>query len=136
MNEKDCIFCKIASGAVASRTIYEDETFRVILDVGPATKGHALILPKNHFANIFEADGMTVGKSMVLAKELAAILKEKLKCDGFNLVQNNGEAAGQTVEHYHLHLIPRYEGDGQFIGWVPKNVKAEELDRVLNQING
>lgn len=113
MNE-NCIFCKIINGAIPSSTIYEDENFKVILDISPASKGHALILPKEHYANIYELPEELAAKAMVLAKKLAAHMTEKLGCDGFNLVQNNGEVAGQTVFHFHLHLIPRYaNGDNK-----------------------
>lgn len=108
----DCIFCKIANGEIPSATLYEDEDFRVILDLGPASKGHALILPKVHAANIYEMPEELAGKAFVLAKKMAGILTEGLKCDGFNILQNNGEPAGQTVFHFHIHLIPRYKGDG------------------------
>ena len=110
----DCIFCKIAAGEIPSSTIYEDEDFRVILDLGPATKGHALILPKKHFRNIFEMDDETAAKVFVLAKKLACAMKETLHCDGLNVVQNNEEIAGQTVFHFHMHIIPRYENDGYY----------------------
>ena len=134
MKKEDCIFCKIANGEIPSKTLYEDETFRVILDLGPAAKGHALILPKEHADNLFELSEETAGKAMVLAKRMACRMKEKLGCDGFNLVQNNGTVAGQTVSHFHLHIIPRYEGDGQKIGWTPSEPGEEELEAVRRQI--
>lgn len=110
----NCIFCKIIDGKIPSATIYEDEDFKVILDISPAAKGHALILPKEHYANIYELPEELAAKLMVLAKKLAGHMTEQLKCDGFNLVQNNGEVAGQTVFHFHLHLIPRYaDGDNK-----------------------
>ena len=118
MKKEDCIFCKIASGEIPSKTLYEDEDFRVILDLGPATKGHALILPREHAADLFELPEETAAEVLVLAKRIAARMRERLHCDGMNLVQNNGEAAGQTVSHFHLHLIPRYQDDGQKINWV------------------
>lgn len=132
----DCIFCKIAAGEIPSKTLYEDEKFRVILDLGPATKGHALILPKRHAANLFDLPEETASEVMVLAKRMANTLREKLMCDGLNLVQNNGETAGQTVNHFHLHMIPRYEGDGQKIGWVPNKVTQEELEAIRQEITG
>lgn len=115
MKKDDCIFCRIANGSIPSKTIYEDDEFRVILDLGPATKGHALSLPKEHYADIYEIPEDTAADAMKLAKRMAAVMKEKLHCDGFNIVQNNGEAAGQTVRHFHIHLIPRYRDDGQHI---------------------
>ena len=134
MIKEDCIFCKIASGKIPSKTLYEDDLFRVILDLGPATKGHALILPKDHAANLYELPDETAAAAMKLAKKMALIMREKLHFDGLNLVQNNGEAAGQTVSHFHLHLIPRYKGDGQNINWIPGGVSQEELETVRKEI--
>lgn len=132
MKKEDCIFCKLANGDIPTNAIYEDDDFKVILDMGPATKGHALILPKEHADNLFELPEDTAAKLMPLAKKLAISMKEKLNCDGLNVVQNNGEVAGQTVMHYHLHLIPRYTGDGQRILWKPTSPSKEELEAVKN----
>lgn len=134
MRKEDCIFCKIANGEIPSKSLYEDDYFKVILDLGPATKGHALILPKDHYANLYELPEDTAAGAMKLAKTLAAKMTKKLHADGFNLVQNNGEAAGQTVMHFHLHLIPRYENDGQHILWKPGTVSPEELEEIQKQI--
>lgn len=136
MKNENCIFCKIANGEIPSRTLYEDSDFRAILDLSPATKGHCLILPKNHAANLFELPTEDAQKILVVARNLAAVMKEKLAFDGMNLVQNNGEAAGQTVNHFHLHMIPRYAGDGQNINWAPTSPSAEELDAVRKDIVG
>ncbi len=134
MRKEGCIFCKIANGEIPSKTLYEDESFRVILDLGPATKGHALILPKDHAANLYELPDDLAANVLVLAKHMAMQMTQKLGCDGFNLVQNNGEAAGQTVNHFHMHLIPRYLNDGQDINWVPSSPSSEELEEVKKQI--
>lgn len=136
MKNDNCIFCKIAAGEIPSKTLYEDEQFRVILDLGPATKGHALILPKEHYANLYELPEEMAGAVLKLAKKMATVMTEKLGCDGFNLVQNNGEVAGQTVFHFHMHLIPRYENDGQVIGWNAGSVTPEELEEIKNTIVG
>ena len=136
MKDTNCIFCKIANGEIPSKTLYEDDDFRVILDLGPASKGHALILPKNHYANLYELPEETAGEVMKLAKRMAAQMTERLGCEGFNLVQNNGELAGQTVFHFHMHLIPRYREDGQKIGWKPQEVSQEELEETRKQITG
>lgn len=130
----ECIFCKIAKGEIPSKTIYEDEEFRVILDLGPATRGHALILPKKHADNLYELSDETAASAMKLARKMALLMKEKLHCDGLNLVQNNGAAAGQTVSHFHVHIIPRYEGDGQSINWVKGEPSQEELETVRKEI--
>ncbi len=134
MKKTDCIFCKIANGEIPSKTLYEDEEFRVILDVNPATRGHALILPKEHADDLYELSEGQASQVMLLAKKMAAQMKEKLHCDGLNLIQNNGETAGQTVKHFHLHLIPRYENDGQQLGWKPSEAAQEELEAVRAQI--
>ena len=127
----DCIFCKIANGQIPSATLYEDEEFRVILDLGPASKGHALILPKKHAANLFELPDDTAGKAMIVAKKIAAALKEGLKADGLNIVQNNGEAAGQTVFHFHMHLIPRYKGDTVNVKWTPGELTEQDKEEIM-----
>ena len=132
----DCIFCKLANGIFPTNSIYEDEDFNVILDAGPATRGHALILPKEHYADIYALPEETAAKAFVLAKRMAAHMKEVLQADGFNIVQNNGEVAGQTVFHFHLHLIPRYRDDGQKIGWnpgKPSDEAQQELTSLLRK---
>lgn len=136
MKEDNCIFCKIANGEIPSNTIYEDEDFRAILDLAPATKGHALILPKEHFSNLFELPEEMASKVMILTKRLASQMKDRLECDGFNIMQNNGEVAGQTVFHFHMHLIPRYQGDGQKIEWDKREPDPQELESTKKQITG
>ena len=114
MKDVNCIFCKIANGEIPSKTLYEDDKFRVILDLGPASKGHALILPKEHYANLYELPEETAADAMKLAQRMMRKMTEKLDCDGFNIVQNNGEAAGQTVFHFLnalQFLLPRIPGN-------------------------
>lgn len=132
----NCIFCKIANGEIPAATLYEDEDFRVILDLGPASKGHALILPKAHAANIYELSDEMAAKAMILAKKMATAMTEALKCDGFNIVQNNGECAGQTVFHFHMHLIPRYENDNAGILWEPGETTPEDMAEVKRLVDG
>jgi histidine triad (HIT) family protein len=134
MKDENCIFCKIANGEIPSRTLYEDNDFRVIMDLNPATKGHALILPKDHFKNLYEISDNTAAKVLPLAKKMATLITEKLGCDGFNLVQNNNEIAGQSVFHFHMHLIPRYKDDKQNLVMKPHEVEAAELDKIKEQI--
>lgn len=131
---ENCIFCKIANGEIPSATLYEDDEFRVILDLGPASKGHALILPKRHAANIYELSDETAGKAMILAKHMATKMTDALKCDGFNIVQNNGEIAGQTVFHFHMHLIPRYQGDQVGITWKPGELSDKDREEILAKL--
>lgn len=136
MKDQNCIFCKLANGDIPTRSIYEDDDFKVIMDASPATKGHALILPKDHFANLYELPDETAGKAMILAKKLATGMTKALNCDGFNLVQNNGEVAGQTVFHFHLHLIPRYCNDGNQdkLGWNHAEFTDVEMDEIRDTI--
>lgn len=134
MRDNNCIFCKIANGEIPSATIYEDEDFRVILDLSPASKGHALILPKEHYANLFELDDEVASKVLLVAKQVVTKMKEVLNCDGYNLVQNNGESAGQTVNHFHLHLIPRYEGDNVGLQWTPGTLSEEVKEEILSKL--
>lgn len=129
---ENCIFCKIANGEIPAATLYEDEDFRVILDLGPASKGHALILPKQHAANLFELPDELAAKVMPLAKQVASKLQKGLGADGINVVQNNGEAAGQTVFHFHLHLIPRYQNDTVNVTWTPGTLTEEDKQEILN----
>lgn len=131
MKDENCIFCKIANGGIPSATLYEDEDFRVILDLGPATRGHALILPKEHYANVIALPDEVTAKAFILAKKMAAKMMEVLHCDGVNVVQNNGEAAGQTVFHFHIHLIPRYVGDGAGVTWAPGTLTDETREEIL-----
>ena len=111
MKDCNCIFCKIANGEIPSYTVYEDDDFKVIFDISPASKGHALVIPKEHYKNLFELDESIASKALVIAKKVATELSTELDCDGFNLLQNNEEIAGQTVFHFHIHLIPRYKND-------------------------
>lgn len=134
MKDCNCIFCKIANGEIPSSTVYEDEDFRVILDLGPATKGHALILPKDHFKDVCELDEKIAAKVLPLAAKIGAAMRESLGCAGFNLVQNNGEAAGQTVFHFHVHVIPRYENGQKIVSWTPGEEKAEALAETAEKL--
>lgn len=136
MKDDNCIFCKLANGVFPINSIYEDEDFNVILDASPATKGHALILPKEHYANMFEIDDDILAKAAKLAKKIMTHEKEILGCDGYNLVQNNGEAAGQTVFHFHMHLIPRYSdnNESKMINWKPNEFSDEEMKDICDKM--
>ena len=135
MRRDNCIFCKIAAGDIPSATIYEDNDFRVILDIEPASKGHALILPKEHYANLYELSDELAAKALIVAKKVITKMTGILGCDGYNVVQNNGEAAGQTVFHFHIHLIPRYKDDNVNIGWSQGNLTEEIKAEILSGMN-
>ncbi len=136
MKDDNCIFCKLANKDIPTNIIYEDEKFTVIMDASPATKGHALILPKNHAVNIYELPDEDAADIFVLAKKLATKMTEILHCDGFNIVQNNGEVAGQTVFHFHMHLIPRYLNDGNEdkLTWNHADLSADEIAEIAAKL--
>ena len=135
MKDSNCIFCKIAAGEIPSATLYEDADFRVIMDISPASKGHALILPKEHYANLYELPDELAAKVLVLAKNMITKLKDIVGCDGYNVLQNNGIAAGQTVFHFHMHLIPRYENDDVNIGWKLGTLSDEVKELVVSKMS-
>jgi len=125
---KDCIFCKIVAGEFDSYCIYEDELFKVILDKFPASVGHALILTKTHYENVYELGEREAEALGLLMVKMTKLLQEKFNCDGLNVVQNNESLAGQVIFHYHMHLIPRYENDGIVMKLVAKG-NADEMVR-------
>lgn len=131
--DENCIFCKIANGQIPSSAIYEDDDFKVIMDINPASQGHAIILPKNHAANLFELPQEDASKIMSVAQKCATAMKKTLNYTGINVLQNNGESAGQTVFHLHMHLIPRYDDDTVNIKWTP-NEHPEDPAALAEQI--
>lgn len=134
MKNDNCIFCKIAAGEIPSATIYEDDDFRVILDIEPASKGHALILPKEHYANLYELPEELASKVLVVAKKVVTKMTEIVGCEGYNVLQNNGEVAGQTVFHFHMHLIPRYKEDDVTIKWNHGALTDELRAKILSKM--
>lgn len=133
MKDENCIFCKILAGEIPSTAVYEDDDFKAILDVNPAARGHVIILPKNHAANIYELPDEDASKIMIVAKKIATAIEKAYHCDGVNILQNNGEAAGQTVFHLHVHVIPRFKGDTVNIGWKQGDM-PEDLDAIYKEI--
>ncbi|MBP3451446.1 MAG: HIT family protein [Agathobacter sp.] len=136
MRKDDCIFCKLANGDIPTNTIYEDDEVRVIMDAAPATKGHALVLPKNHYADIYEIDPDVLGRAIQVGQKVVKHATKVLECDGYNLLQNNGTAAGQTVFHYHLHLIPRYADmdNAQILTWPEKEGDADAIKAISESL--
>lgn len=134
MKDENCIFCKIAGGEIPASTLYEDKDFRVILDASPASKGHALIIPKAHYRNLYELSDELAEKTLVLAKKMIIKLTDILNCDGYNIVQNNEECAGQTVFHFHTHLIPRYKEDSIDLTWKTGVLTDRDKEDILSQI--
>ncbi len=132
----DCIFCKIISGDIPSATVYKNDEFKAILDRFPSNKGHVLIMPKTHVANIFEIDPDMAGRLFKLAAQIAPVMKETFGFENMNVVQNNGPIAGQTVNHFHLHLIPRYENDGVNVSWKQLDLTDGEIEEVRAKLAG
>ena len=134
MRKDDCIFCKIANGEIPSSAVYEDDDFRAIMDISPAAPGHVIILPKEHAANVFELPTELAAKVLPIAAKIAKAVQEETGCEGVNILQNNGEAAGQTVFHFHMHVIPRYFGDTVEIKWVNNKFSEDEFESTLDKI--
>lgn len=130
----NCIFCKIIAGDIPSMRVYEDDVCVAILDINPAAPGHTLILPKKHYQDLFEMDEETAGKLLMVAKEIGKRQMERLGAQGVNLVQNNGAAAGQTVLHFHLHVIPRFENDGSMVLWNPTEPSMDDLKAICEKL--
>lgn len=130
----NCIFCKIIAGDIPSMRVYEDEVCVAILDINPAAPGHTLILPKKHYQDLFEMDEETAGKLLMVAQEIGKRQMERLGAQGVNLVQNNGAAAGQTVLHFHLHVIPRFENDGSMVLWNPTEPSMDDLKAICEKL--
>lgn len=135
MKKDDCIFCKIANGEIPSDTVYEDEHYRAILDLSPAVKGHTLIIPKEHFDDLLSADDETLSTVLKTAQHIGGAMMQALGCDGFNVLQNNGEAAGQSVRHLHVHIVPRYNGGDKIIAnWKQLESDPAEQKKIAAEI--
>lgn len=132
--DSNCVFCKIINNEIPSNVVYEDENFKVILDNAPAAKGHAILLPKKHFSNIYEMDSETADKVFPVVRKVAKAMRKVLNCSGLNLLQNNGEIAGQTVFHFHLHFIPRYMDDGVVFRWKSVGYQEGEAADIAKEI--
>lgn len=130
-----CIFCKIINNEIPSYKIYEDDRFLAFLDISQATIGHTLVIPKQHFQNIFELDEDTARDIFALVANLAHKLKQGLKIEDLNILNNNGTLAGQTVNHFHIHLIPRYKNDNLTIKFTNNKLSNEEFTKLVSQIN-
>lgn len=130
----DCIFCKIANGDIPSTTVYEDDDFKVILDINPANLGHSLVICKHHYANILEMPEELTAKAFAVAKKVAIAVNKVTNCEGINILQNNGEVAGQTVFHFHIHIIPRHKGDTVDIKFGEINADAQKIAEIGEKI--
>ena len=130
-----CVFCKIAKGEIPSYKVYEDDKFLAFLDLSQTTKGHTLLIPKNHFENFLELDDFSCNNILAIAKKVAIKIKNATNAKGFNILNNCGELAGQTVMHFHIHIIPRYDNDGFSISFSNNQLSNEEFQNLANLIN-
>ncbi|MCL2225928.1 MAG: HIT family protein [Defluviitaleaceae bacterium] len=130
----DCLFCKIIAGEIPSYKVYEDENFLAILDRFPAVEGTVLVLTKRHAADMFDMDEAEASGVMLVAKRIAEKIKETLKPDGLNILQNNGKSAGQEIFHYHMHIIPRYDGDAVRFSKPPTDPPLEKLAETAQRL--
>ena len=130
----DCIFCKILNGDIPSNKVFENDNFIAILDAFPANVGHTLVIPKKHFANIFEIDENTLKECHVIAKNIAEAIKKAFNISDINILQNNGELAGQTVNHFHIHVIPRVKDDNVVIKSSPVNIDSDKIKNIVDNI--
>jgi len=127
MADPDCLFCKIVAGEVPATVVAEDERTVAFMDINPATRGHALVIPRAHAADLHAIDPDDLEAVALAAQRLAARVRDNLGADGVNLLNSNGPAAWQTVFHFHVHVIPRYEGDPLRLPWVPGPGDMDEI---------
>jgi len=134
MRKDDCIFCRLANGDIPTNALYEDDIVKAIFDLSPASMGHIIIMPKEHFDNLYSIDEETAAHVFKVATRLAKAIKEALNCDGMNILQNNEEIAGQTVFHFHMHIIPRYLGDNVKFSWNQGKISEDEIKDLKKKI--
>ncbi len=134
MNDPDCIFCKIITGEIPSRKVYEDETCYAFMDIAPFEKGHTLIVPKDHITLLTDLPAETLTHLILTTQKVAGHIVKALECDGFNLLQNNGECATQTVPHVHFHIIPRWNNTKLCWHSSKKYDSEEQIIEIHNRI--
>jgi histidine triad (HIT) family protein len=133
---EDCIFCKIVAGELPSETVQEDQHTVAFMDINPWTRGHALVIPRNHSPNIYEVGDEDLRHTAIAAKQLAVRVKERLRCDGVNVLNASEPAAWQSVFHFHMHVIPRYDDDPLELPVRPRQAEPDELAAVAAEIRG
>ena len=133
---EDCIFCKIVAGELPSETVQEDDHTVAFMDINPWTRGHALVIPRNHSRNIYDVDEEALRHTTAAARRLSLRMRQRLGCDGVNLLHACEPAAWQTVFHFHMHVIPRYDDDPLELPVRPQQAKQEELARVAAELRG
>ena len=134
VSEDECIFCKIVRGEIPSRKIYEDIDIVAFLDINPANPGHVLIVPKEHSESIDEISENVLKKSIIVTKRIAIVVKKRLGADGINILQNNGQHAGQIVAHFHIHVIPRFPDDKVVITYQRAQLDDTQLEEMQDKL--
>jgi histidine triad (HIT) family protein len=134
--DPDCIFCKILDGELPSTVIDEDERTVAIMDINPATRGHALVIPRSHSKDLLEIESEDLSAVALAAQRLAGRVAERLGADGVNLMNSCGSLAWQTVFHFHVHVIPRYAGDPMRLPWIPAAGQPAEIAAAAQEIRG
>ena len=135
LKDEDCIFCQIADKKIPSQILFENDTNLAFLDIFPISNGHTIVIPKNHYNNLEDIPSGELTDLFKVVKKLSNKIYEKLKIDGYNILQNNFSAAGQIIKHFHVHIIPRRRGDGKFQLLIPREQsKEEELKKTLKTI--
>ncbi len=138
ITDSECIFCKIVAGEIPSTKVYEDDLVLSFMDINPVGRGHLLVIPKNHYPTVFDIPEGDLGAVFATARRIAAALKEVLEMPGLNLIQSNGRAASQIIDHFHLHLIPRWPGDAlsKLMDWELKPGDMGEIGDIADRIAG
>ena len=134
MNEDNCIFCKIAKGEIPCNKIYEDDTVLAFLDIQPVSDGHTLVIPKSHFGTFDMCPSEIMSKVVGCARKIAVAVAGAMEADGYNILCNNGKAAGQLVDHVHFHVIPRKKDDGVFAHWPAYKYKQGQAEVIAGKI--
>lgn len=134
MSQVDCIFCKIAAKQISSTVVFEDEVVFAFLDIGPISDGHTLVIPKEHINGFDSCPAQLLGDICSRLGRIAAAIQKALNADGYNVLCNNGRAAGQVVEHLHFHIIPRKTGDGVFDRWPSYKYPAGKAEKIAQEI--
>ena len=136
MADPDCLFCGIVAGTIPSETIDSDERTVAFMDINPATPGHALVVPREHSADLLEIGEEDLTATILASQRLAKRMKDVLEADGINLLNSCGAAAWQTVFHFHIHVVPRYDDDPLKLPWVPEPGDSDEIASVAQRLRG
>jgi histidine triad (HIT) family protein len=135
MSDPDCIFCKIVAGEIPSHKIEEDDKTLAFMDINPWTRGHALVIPKAHSRNIYDAEADDLAATHLAAQRLARRMRDRLNCEGINVLQSSEPVAMQTVFHTHVHVLPRYSDDGLRLPAHPKPAEHDELAGLAEELS-